>query len=204
MRLVYRPLPAIWPSGARTTPQDRRRSPFRSQWTATMRELERELRQIGAEEPIVIEAGFQEGQIRNDGLPRAGVNPNDPAIVISFKSRFGPLRYGCDAFWPYEANLRAIALALEALRKVDRYGVTKRGEQYQGWKALPENTMSASDARDWLKYEAAKAGAPPEVLRADNLTGRYRFLLKLMHPDAETGSREQFETLQRVKLAVGL
>jgi hypothetical protein len=28
-------------------------------------------------------------------------------------------------------------LALEALRTVDRYGVTKRGEQYRGWDALP-------------------------------------------------------------------
>jgi hypothetical protein len=37
----------------------------------------------------------------------------------------------------WQHNVRAIALGLEALRKVDRYGITRRGEQYAGWKALP-------------------------------------------------------------------
>jgi hypothetical protein len=31
----------------------------------------------------------------------------------------------------------------QALRKVDRYGVTKRGEQYTGWRALPASTDPA-------------------------------------------------------------
>ena len=32
-------------------------------------------------------------------------------------------------------NLRSIALGLKALRAVDRYGVSRRGEQYAGFRA---------------------------------------------------------------------
>lgn len=44
--------------------------------------------------------------------------------------RRGHLSYPCDTFTTLQDNLRVIALALEALRMVDRYGVTRRGEQY--------------------------------------------------------------------------
>jgi len=44
----------------------------------------------------------------------------------------------CDSFRDWEANLRAIALSLEHLRAVDRYGVTtEEEEQYTGWLRLP-------------------------------------------------------------------
>lgn len=47
------------------------------------------------------------------------------------------LRFPCDRFTHWKDNVRAIALALEALRKIERYGV-KQGAQYAGfYKALP-------------------------------------------------------------------
>jgi hypothetical protein len=58
-------------------------------------------------------------------------------VTVAFDSKHGSLKYTADKFATWQENLRAIALGLEALRKVDRYGVTTRGEQYTGWKALP-------------------------------------------------------------------
>ncbi len=69
-------------------------------------------------------------------------------VVISFVvfSLHGPLRYATDAherqyaglgMEGWQADVGAIALALTALRAVDRYGVSRRGEQYTGWRALP-------------------------------------------------------------------
>lgn len=77
------------------------------------------------------------------------------AVGVSFDSKHGPLTYETAEFATWQDNLRAIALGLEALRAVDRYGISKRGEQYRGWKALP---MSSDDtgihdeaqAREWL------------------------------------------------------
>jgi hypothetical protein len=68
-----------------------------------------------------------------------------PGVRLSFKSKFGPLSYMTDEYGRqygipgsklldgWQANVRAIALSLQALRAVDRYGVTRKGEQYRGW-----------------------------------------------------------------------
>lgn len=164
-----------------------------------MEQLDRELRFLGVryDSTVVIEAGYQEHEIRNDGLPRANARPQDPAIIVSFESKHGPLRYGCDTFTEWVDNLRAIALALEALRAVDRYGVTKRGEQYKGWLALPSTTMSADEAR---RYLHELTGLPGGTL-ASTL---YRTAAKLAHPDTETGSREAWEQVQRAKQVLGV
>lgn len=127
MRFQYRPLPAIWPSGERTREGARQSPRFRADWTRTMADLAKEVRMIaeyGYSGPIVVEAGFTEADIRLDGMPRAGARPLDPAVVVNFESRYGPLRYGCDTYTTWTGNLRAIALALDALRAVDRYGVS--------------------------------------------------------------------------------
>src|SRR2546430_1342870 len=137
MRFVTRPLPAVWPNGRRTPASERQWSRFKAPWSNTIELLERELRYLEAREPVVIEAGYRPQDIRLDGQPRANARLDDPAVVVSFQSRFGPLRYACDTFREHAANLRAIALTLEHLRAVDRYGVTRRGEQYQGGPALP-------------------------------------------------------------------
>lgn len=58
---------------------------------------------------------------------------------------------------PWQANIRAIAKTLEHLRDLDRWGVTKRGEQYTGWKALPATASTFADvmaAADWMRRYA--------------------------------------------------
>jgi hypothetical protein len=191
LTLTYRPLPPIWPSGERTPDYQRRSANFKASWTRTMNLLDREVAQLGARS-IVLEAGFRESDIRNDGLPRASARPNDPAVIVDFESRYGPLRYGCDRFTTYEANLRAIALALEALRLVDRYGVTKRGEQYKGWIALEAHTVSQEEAEQFLRAYG------PGDLRT-----QYRAAAMVLHPD-KGGAPEQWAKLQNAKVVLGL
>lgn len=200
MNIQYRPLPAIWPSGTRT--QYRKRAHFRVDWTRAINHLERELRLVGVgyNSTIVIEAGYSEADIRVDGRPRANARLLDPAVVISFESKFGPLRYGCDTYDDHLANIRAIALALEALRAVDRYGVTKRGEQYQGWKALPATSLSYNEALDFL---ASVTGIKPTPAVPGHLAAVYRAAAKRLHPDVG-GTREEWARLERAKEALSL
>lgn len=200
MRFITRPLPPIWPTGNRTLVEDRRESRFKASWAATLELLERELRHLEAEDPVVIEAGYQPHEIRLDGLPRRGARPSDPAVILSFNSRVGPLRYGCDTYWDHEANLRAVALSLEALRAVDRYGVTKRGEQYRGFEALPpsgEGEMSRSEAEAFIRHHAGDADEP-------DLEAAYRTAAKKLHPDVKGGSHADFARLERARQAVRL
>lgn len=176
---------------------DRRRHPFRVSrqrswgrgsehgvdWSGTVDLLDRELFQLDAEN-VVLQMAVTDRDIRNDGWIRANARPEHPGVILTFDSMHGPLSYPCDTFEDWQANVRAIALALEALRKVDRYGVTKRGEQYTGWKAIPAST-SASPSRGRELIE--KHGSVKAALFAT-------------HPD-RGGSSEDFMAVQAARRA---
>ena len=145
----------VWP-GKPTANQ--RRSQFKAQLGETYRLLERELCHLGCRR-LVIQCNCDRSQIRQDGLLRSDARLNSPGIILSFDSKHGPLCYPCDTFKNWDCNLRAIALGLQALRAVDRYGVTKRAEQYRGWAALPPPNApppATAPGDDWTDVDAVR------------------------------------------------
>jgi len=123
-----------------------RYSPFKAPWPRTVALLAKELAAHDARR-VVLEVDLREQDIRQDGLPRADRSARTPGIVLSFTAMAvagqPELRYEIATFTDWKDNVRAIALGLEALRAVDRYGVTRRGEQYAGWKMLPAGTIGS-------------------------------------------------------------
>lgn len=179
------------------------RSPqFSAPWGATVELLARELRELDAK-GISVELDMEARMFRQDGLPRSNARSLSDGVRLSFTSRFGPLRYetnefGQGAYWRssldgWQHNVRAIALSLEALRKVDRYGVSKRGEQYRGWKALPTGT------------DPADAIATPEQARAflAQWDGDWKAAVKATHPDAG-GDPTEFRKVTRARELLGV
>jgi hypothetical protein len=164
---------------------------FRARWRDTTDLLAEEAGLLCARFPLVIQADVQESDLRLDGTlkARSQVGPF-PGVAVSFESRHGPLRYASDAYersWSgsmpgWQANVRAVALALAALRAVDRYGVSRRGEQYTGWLALPASTSSlfgsAAEAETWIRGMADEHG------QAGDLATVCRALARRAHPDA--------------------
>ncbi len=194
--LRFHPL-AEW--SAKPTPAAQRKSrwTFRASWNDTLSLLEDELMKLRAQD-VVVSAALRPEDIRIDGWPRSGASPTHPGIILSFASSHGPLRYLTDRYEFWQHNLRAIALGLQALRAVDRYGITERGEQYVGWKAIPASTGNGQ--------------APLALLR--NLVGLtegheadarviYRQALKRAHPD-HGGSRELLEQVQDAGRKLGV
>lgn len=201
MNMEFRPL-STWP-GKPTPPIQRKRSTFKAKYSATMELLDRELRHLGAKD-VVIEADCDESQIRLDGQFRASARMNGPGIILSFKSRHGPLRYPCDQFIHWDCNLRAIALALESLRRVDRYGVTKNAEQYRGWKALPGAVpdepvfKSLEDAAEFISAATGYAYKADGILNQGLLNSAYKTATMKHHPDRE-GDQKIFVKLGHAK-----
>lgn len=157
-------------------------------WPATTRLLGRELKHLKATR-IRLQMWVQDRDIRVDGWIRGDARPWKPGVILSFESKYGPLSYPCDAFSDWRANIRGIALALEALRKVDRYGVTKRGEQYTGWKQI---AAAAGEGRaDPYEVIGAACGLTAEVVRANPRRARRRALASV-HPDVAGGSAKAF------------
>jgi hypothetical protein len=139
----------------------RKPSQFKVGFKPTLELLGTELDHLRVQGAVAVRVVADEADIRRDGMLRASARVRHPGVAISFTSgKHGPLTYPCDAFEarPYseswQANLRAIALGLQHLRAVDRYGIAGRGEQYAGWRAIeapkPSGFDSADDAIRWL------------------------------------------------------
>lgn len=162
-----------------------RSSLFQAELPATLRDLLRELRAIDADQ-IVLELGYDEANLRLDGLPRAQAKLRHQGVRLACNTRFGPAQFATAEFWNWKDNLRGIALGMEALRAVDRYGITKRGEQYVGFRAIPQRTgtfATQEDARRFLdEHGGFRAGA------------------RRFHPDnPETGDEGVFKQLVAAK-----
>lgn len=203
MALVYRcaPLPPAWP-GERT--RTRKPSPFKVNWTSTMRVLETEIRALNGRD-VVMRLSVGADQIRIDGGVKANARISDPSVIIEFRAGPDVLSFPCDRFNWWEDNVRAIALALEALRKVDRYGV-RAGRQYEGFKALPGGSspqLAMTDARaaDLLHQWSEQRWSTASILdSAEVAKHALRVAARIAHPDnVESGSTEAFQELQEVK-----
>lgn len=192
-----------WP--VKPTPHSqRRRSQFNTAWSKTIDLLERELAHLRAKN-VVIQADCDRSEIRIDGQLRANAKLRGPGVVISFECPKGAMSFPCDTFHGWQDNVRGIALSLEALRSVDRYGVTQRAEQYKGWAALPdrstEQLTKRQRAAEWMVQQLFQAGvqSPPNVASIlDSESVRrtaYLDLAKALHPD-RCGSDVGFKQLQ--------
>lgn len=212
MRYEFRPL--TW-TGPETEPRQSS-GVFKAKWSDTIAFLGDELHHLEAVEPVVIQVDVEEGQLRRDGMLRSGVQPRHPGVAISFESKFGPLRYATDAYdclWTgampgWQANVRAIYLALVALRAVDRYGVTKRGEQYTGWRAIepPKPTFAtATEAAGWM-YDYATNELHILHGTGNGWKDLYRAMARKMHPDqgAPRAEWDRLDEARRVLTEAGM
>lgn len=199
-----------WPSGVRIKPivswpgqptAERRWSPFKASWSTTLDALDRELYQLDAEN-VVLQVAIREQDFRVDGYPRSNAKQTHPGVILTFDSIHGPLSYPCDTFTDWQDNVRAIVLAMESLRRVDRYGVTKRGEQYAGWKQLPAGSNGSSgfanetEALAWMRKQVFALG----LGEVDDYPVRlYRKLAARLHPD-RGGDPADWDRLDQAKV----
>ncbi|MBF6619071.1 MAG: hypothetical protein ITG02_02430 [Patulibacter sp.] len=163
------------------------RSPFDAAWSTTLDDLDREAHQLSARE-IVIEGSWRRTMVRRNGQLRADVSdPVHPGVTVHLLgTTHGDLAYPCVRFRAWRDNVRAVALALESLRRVDRYGIAGGGRQYTGFAALPAGTGGAA-------------------LRGRALIKKYggeRAALHATHPD-HGGAPEDFAAVQAARTEGG-
>lgn len=199
-----------WPGKLRSR-SERIRAPFKSGYTSTMELLDRELRMVRAESAVVQLA--TEHFRKSDGLPYSDATPDHPGVIVSFikvvTDKFGqrvrvPLSFPADRFLTWETNLRAIAIALEDLRRIDRYGVTSNAEQYLGFKALPppgpeHPSVLTVDEAARIVASGVSGCVPADVLKhPDNYRRAYRERAFVLHDD-KGGDPAEWAKLQAAK-----
>lgn len=210
MRYTVRPLSdRTW-----LRPASRRQSTrFSASWKETENLLLDEVDRLKGRD-LVIEVDVREQDLRLDGTLRANAREAaTPGVVVAFDTaQHGPMLYRCDTFVaPYgfqgpdwQHNVRAIALTLQALRAVDRYGATETGQQYTGFKALPgpgEGVPMPTPTRMTSTVAA-------ELLRSygqigDSLASAYRAAVRRTHPDIG-GNRDDFDRVREAARVLGV
>jgi hypothetical protein len=182
-----------WPGGQHS---EHVRSNFSAPWSATLDLLDRELWMLAARD-VVLQVAIDPQQFRIDGKPRASAKQLHPGVILTMTSKHGDLSYPCDTYATWRENLRAIALALEALRKVDRYGVTAHGEQYRGFLAL-EAASTATVFSDWQSaalWLDEEFGDPTVSHSVAWLVGRGK---RATHPDTG-GDAARFDLVMKAE-----
>jgi hypothetical protein len=221
MEYTFRPIQQ-WPHKLRTS---RKHSPFKAQHSSTMRLLDRELTHLNAQK-VVIQLALSERDIRQDNRPRADARPVHPGVILTFekpgeryadkatnqwKRRPGTtLNFPCDTYATWQENMRAIALALEALRRVDRYGVTQNQEQYRGWSQLPPPSivtpapMSVAEAAEFIARVTSPGGDAGAYVQqniaasSDTYKTLWRAAAMKLHPDRNEGRHSpEWDKLQQ-------
>lgn len=192
-----------WPHKPTANPE---KSKFKITPTRMYELLDLELRKLSARD-VLFQTFHNAGAIRSDGQPRSNSYPSQPGFILTFKNKSGEiLSFPCDTYRTMEENLYAVALSLEALRRVDRYGVTRNQEQYRGWKQLPSGagpvgeTYDTSlaffaDVTDEKLDEITGLCAGSEAASGLAIEMLYRRAAKKLHPDMG-GSQADFQRLQ--------
>lgn len=195
MRYEIRPL-GPW-LGPKTDPR-RTGNQFRADWDSTLSLLRDEVDRLDGYW-IVVQVDADPKDIRRDGMLRQRAYVGFPGVRVSFDSRHGELTYATDAYEDWRANVRAIALALGALRAVDRYGVSSTGEQYRGWTAIaaaPDERELDARAAASLLAEHAGPSFDPDGIRLSPAGAALAFRRAALrcHPD-HGGDAELFGRL---------
>lgn len=180
MRATWRPLPA-WPYMPQASQVDR----FQSGWNETLAKLEREVEALSGSD-LVIGVVAADSEFSISGQLKARAKLGHAGAEVSFDvPKRGRLVFHTAAFPSLQSNLRGIALGLEALRAVDRYGITTTAEQYAGFAALTPGGPDPARGQELVE-------------RAGGITPA----LKRHHPD-HGGDARDFADVQAYRERVG-
>lgn len=172
--------PLEWPAGWRRTDRYRRQpASFRTKASADGRlsvmkateRLEGEVERLGGRNPTL----STNVSLRMDGRPRSDDEPGDPGVALYFTFKGKATVLACDRWNRVADNIAAIAAHIDALRRVDRYGVGTIEQALSGYKSLPADT-----AADW---RAVFGYTPGEGASEADLQARFKVMARDRHPD---------------------
>ena len=187
--------PLTWPLGVPRTSY-RRRSQFVNRSTGDSVARVRNQLKLARARTIVISSNLP---LRSDGFPRAD-GPQKPGGDVGAavywtreerragKWQLVPYCMPCDRWDRIADNLYAIALSIEALRGMERWGAVSIEQAFAGFAALPpgggEQVIPPQPTMDWRNI---LGGSWPHLEAAELLAiakARPRRLIADAHPDA--------------------
>lgn len=195
--------PLVWPVGWKRTPAaERQRSPFKEQgmitrqkWSseagryldyavkgdkavsmrAACARLQDQLERLGATS-IILSTNVQ---LTIGGEPRGDRrDPDDPGAAVYFRQNDHDRVLACDKWDTVAGNIAALAQHIDAIRRVERYGVGTLEQVFSGYDRLPP--PSEENRPPWRKILGFK---PVNFVSVDDVKLNYRALAKAAGDD---------------------
>ncbi len=190
--------PLEWPTGYPRTPA-RRREPSRFHVThlskiipgvpgtgpksrvvtvaEALTRLQDQIDKLGGRLPLV----STNLELRLDGLPRSGLpEPADPGVCVYFQLKGQAVAMPSDHFQTVAANIAAVAAHIDAVRRIERYGVGSIEQMFTSFTAI-----RGPGPKPWRESLGLPVNGP--VSRA-LIQERFEMLARKYHPDQPGGS----------------
>lgn len=202
-RLIFRPLRA-YPH--KQTPHHQRESwPSKVTLSKAAESLLQQLRLLGCDATAYIEADVEERHIRQDGQLYASARAKSPMVIVSARHRrLGDVRWANDRYQSFEENVRAIALTIQNLRAIERYGCVRDNEQFTGFKALPERASETLSRETAIAVLNRHASAPMADTTPSSMARAYRSARGRTHPDVNAGDATAFHAVEAAARVLGV
>lgn len=187
--------PLDWPVGYPRS-RSRKRAPYKATVGTARDQILRELRLMGVGDWNVIISSNAPVSARTMQMLAIRAEPADPGVAVYFRKGEKPFVLACDKWDRLADNLRALAMTLEAMRGLERWGCSEMLERvFNGFTALPA-PESTSDQNLWW----AVLNVSP-FASLDQIEESYRKLAREYHPDtAENETVRKFRHKKMVEL----
>jgi hypothetical protein len=176
--------PLQWPVGYKRT-KYRKGSAFKQSPDKVQILLRNELDRLGATNVVV----SSNVPVRKDGYLYSDMSMtkiDDPGVAVYFKYKGQQVSMCCDTYERPWENVYALAKGIEAIRGMERWGVSEFIERaFAGFKALPEQSSASSW---WNILGVSKEASKNDIVKA------YRNLAKAHHPD-NGGDKNMFASV---------
>jgi hypothetical protein len=124
------------------------------------------------------------GIIANEG------EPLDPGVAIYFRFKGRATVLACDRYTRVADNIAAIAAHVDALRRIERYGVGTIEQALAGYRSLPADT-----AAEWRQVFGFAAS---ERVTVEAVQSKFKERASVAHPD-RGGTDEGMAHLNRAR-----
>ena len=178
--------PLEWPQGWPRA-VSREHSRFKTTLPAALSMLKKELGLLGGKSLIL-----------SSNCTLGNEAPHDPGVVAYFELQGLKLAIPCDRWNAVRDNVKAIALTIEAMRGMERWGAKHMiMAMFSGFTALPQQTVrSCWEVLGMPAWDESKM--PSLYEKESQIILAFRERAKLVHPDAG-GSAEEFAELSQAK-----
>jgi hypothetical protein len=172
--------PLKWPKGwPKTEPGKKEDGRFNQSLATALNNLKTEVVRLGGKN-LVLSSNYTLGADR----------PAESGVVAYFQLDQASIAVPCDRWKLVEHNIRAIALTIEAMRGMERWGAKHMiSAMFSGFKALPEKGSGV----DPYEIMGLKRG---QEYTEKQITDAFREQSKVCHPDKPGGSNEKWLALR--------